>query len=132
MGTAHAAITILFTPLGGTQTSLSSALGTGVAFIETKALNIGDDTITYFIDKINSHITNMRKQTRLRLEIYGAEAENGPFKLLDSIDLSLEDPGYTDPPGSRYYKFRFIDFGVQERWQLHGFDIHGEPGGDEY
>ena len=132
MGTASAAITIFFTPLGGIKTSLGIATGVTTSFIRTKALNIGSDELSYFIDKIVSHVTDSAKQTRLSLEISGSDSEDGPFDLLDTIDLSLEDPGYTDPPGSRYYQFKFVDISVQERWQLHGFDVYGEPGGEEF
>ena len=131
MGTAHAAITIFFTPLGGIKTSLGAAIGTTTSFIRTKALTIGDD-MTYFIDKIISHITDSSKQTRMTLEISGSDDEDGPFELLDIIDLSLEDPGYSDPPGRRFYEFKFVDIAVRERWQLHGFDVFGEAGGDEF
>lgn len=132
MGTAFAGITIFFTPVGGIKTSLGVALGTTESFIRTKALNIGRDDLSYFIDKIISHVTDISDQTRLFLEIYGADKENGPFELLDTLDLSLEDPGYTDPPGKRYYQLKFLDTAVRERWQLHGFDVYGEPGGDEF
>jgi len=132
MGTAFASITVFYTPVGGIKTSLNTALGTSSAFIETKAMNIGRDDFSYFLDKITSHITGRVDQTKLVLQIFGSDDENGPFDLLDTIDLSLEDPGYSDPPGKRYYKFRYEDTAVRERWQLHGFDVYGEPGGEEW
>ena len=134
MGTAHGAISIFYTPIGGEETSLGLSLGTIVAEIETKALNIGKDQFVYFIDQVTSHITGAKEvgQRQMILEISGAEHEDGPFKLLDTIDLNLEDPGYTDPPGMRYYKLKYIDPAVGKRWKLHGFDVYGEPGGDEY
>lgn len=133
MGTAFAAISIFYTPIGAEdQISLGSALGTISCEIETKALNIGRDQFVYFIDQITSHITGNADQQYLILEIYGSDKEDGPFKLLDTIDLSLEDPGWTDPPGKRYYKLIYKDTAVRERWQLHGFDVYGEPGGDEF
>lgn len=134
MGTAFGAVTIFYTPVGGEKTSLGSALSTMISEIETKALNIGKDQLVYFIDQITSHITGVEEdaQKHMVLEIYGAGKENGPFDLLDVIDLNLEDPGFTDPPGKRYYKLKYKDAAVSERWQLHGFDVYGEPGGDEY
>ena len=132
MGTAFGSITFFYTPIGGVKTSLGAALGTTMAFIETKALNIGDDKLVYYIDQITSHLKDNEEQEEMVLEIYGSDKENGPFKLLDTIELSLEDPGFTDPPGMRYYKLRYTDPAVSERWQLHGFDIYGEPGGDEF
>ncbi len=132
MGTAHAAITIFHTSLGGTQRNAGSAIGTLSAYIETKALDIGDSQLSYFIDKIISHITKAASHTQMILEIYGSDSEDGPFELLDTISLSKEDPGYTDPPGKRYYKFRYSDPSIISRWQLHGFEVYGEPGGDEF
>ncbi len=134
MGTAFGAVTIFHTPVGGEKTSLGTAFGTILSEIETKAINVANDQLVYFIDQITSHITGNAKdaQKQFILEIYGAEKEDGPFDLLDTIDLNLEDPGYTDPPGKRYYKFKYVDPAVSERWQLHGFDVYGEPGGDEY
>ena len=132
MGTAFGAVTIFFTPIGGVKTTLGSAFGTNLSEIETKALHIGQDRLVYFLDQITSHITDNRDQQQMILEIYGSDREDGPFDLLDTIDLSLEDPGYADPPGMRYYKLKYIDSAVMERWQLHGFDFYGEPGGDEF
>jgi len=132
MGIAHAAITIFYTPLGGTQRNVGAAIGTLSAFIETKALDIGDSALTYYLDKINSHITENQDQTLMVLEIYGSDDEDGPFELLDTISLSKEDPGFTDPPGKRYYKFKFTDPAISNRWQLHGFEVYGEPGGEEF
>ncbi len=132
MGEAFGAVSILYTPIGGVPTSLITSIGTLTAFIETKAINIAGDKITYFIDQITTHLTNSKNLKDMVLEVYGAEAEDGPFDLLDTIDLSLEDPGFTDPPGSRYYKLKYIDRVVTQRWQLHGFNVYGEPGGDEY
>jgi len=131
MGAAAASISVTYT-IDGVTRSLGSAFGTNTAYIETKALDIGDAQMSYFIDKIISNITDRTEQTGLVLEIYGSDAENGPFDLLDTIDLSLEDPGYTDPPGMRYYKFRFVDSTVLDRWKIHGFTVYGEPGGDEF
>ena len=68
----------------------------------------------------------------MTLQIFGSDDENGPFMLLDTLDLSLEDPGYTDPPGARYYQLKYEDIAVRERWRLHGFDVYGEPGGEEW
>ncbi len=132
MGTAHAAITVYHTPFGGDSTNISAAIGTVSAYIETKAISIGDSALSYFLDKINSHITKSAAQTQMILEVYGSDDEDGPFELLDTIALSKEDPGYMDPPGMRYYKFRYSDPAVASRWQLHGFEVYGEPGGDEF
>lgn len=129
---ASASITIFYTPVGGTAVPLGAATDPYAAFVTTKALNIGQDDMSYFLDKLVAHVTDKGDQTDLVLEIYGSDSEDGAFQFLDSIDLSLEDPGYTDAPGKRYYKFRFIDEAVRERWQLHGFDIYGEVGGEEF
>jgi hypothetical protein len=132
MGSAFGSLSIFYTQIGGELTSLGTALGTLEASIETKALNIGVDKFTYFIDQVTTHLEDNADIKRMVLEIYGAEKEDGPFVLLDTIDLSLEDPGFTDPPGMRYYKLIYIDTAVSKRWRLHGFDVYGEPGGEEY
>jgi len=132
MGHAFGALSILYTTVGGEETSLGSALGTLEASIETKALNIGKDKFTYFIDQVTTHLEDNIELQSMVLEIYGSEEEDGPFTLLDTIDLSLEDPGFTDPPGMRYYKLIYRDPAVSGRWKLHGFDVYGEPGGEEY
>jgi len=132
MGTAFGSLSIFYTTVGGVSTSLGTSIGTLEAFIETKAISLGGDKVVYYVDQVTTHLTDNRDQQEMVLEIYGAEAEDGPFKLLDTIDISLEDPGFTDPPGSRYYKFKWIDSAVKERWQLHGFNVFGEPGGEEF
>ena len=132
MGTAFGAISIFFTTVNGIRTSLGAAAGTLTASIETKAISIAGDKLVYFIDQITSHLSNAEKQTSMILEIYGSDKENGPFILLDTLDLSLEDPGFLDPPGQRYYKLRYVDTAVKERWHLHGFNVYGEAGGEEF
>lgn len=132
MGTAFGSITFFYTPIGGVKTSLGAAFGTTTAFIKTKAMNIGDDKMVYNIDQITSHLKDAVNLREMVLEIYGSDKEDGPFELLDIIDLSLEDPGWTDPPGMRYYQAIYRDNAVAERWKLHGFTVYGEPGGDEF
>jgi hypothetical protein len=132
MGTAYAAITFFYTPIGGTKTSLGAALGTVVAYIKTKALNVGDDKTVYNIDQITTHLKDAENLRDMVLEVYGSDKEDGPFILLDTIDLSLKDPGFTDPPGMRYYQLLYRDNAVSQRWKLHGFNVYGEPGGDEF
>jgi hypothetical protein len=132
MGTAVGALSLFHTPIDGVKTSLNSAFGTTTAFIKTKALDIGDARLSYNIDEIITHLTDNKNLQQMVLEIYGSDEESGPFVLLDTIDLSLEEPGYTDPPGMRYYELIFRDNAVNQRWKLHGFDIYGEPGGEEF
>ena len=132
MGTAVGGLSFFYTPINGVKTSLNSAFGTTTAFIKTKAMDIGDAKLSYFIDEIITHLTDNEDLRQMVLEIYGSDKEPGPFVLLDTIDLSLEEPGYTDPPGKRYYQLLFRDNAVSQRWKLHGFDIYGEPGGEEF
>jgi len=132
MGTAFASISFFYTRSTGVKTSLTSAFGTTASFIKTKAVSIGDSKLVYFIDQITTHLSDNEDLRNMVLEVYGSDKENGPFKLLDTIDLSLEDPGFTDPPGMRYYQLIFRDTAVTQRWKLHGFDVYGEPGGDEF
>lgn len=132
MGTAVGALSFFYTPVNGVKTSLNSAFGTTTAFIKTKAMDVGDAKLSYNIDEIITHLTDNEDLQQMVLEIYGSDKESGPFVLLDTIDLSLEEPGYTDPPGMRYYALLFRDNAVSQRWKLHGFDIYGEPGGEEF
>lgn len=140
MGNARASIVMVYTPLGGEPISLATSIDTSMAWIETKALDIGPNFV-YFIDQITSWISERNEQTNLQLEIYGSDTEDGEeryadddgeggnqFELLDTLDLARQDPAFTDPPGKRYYKLRWIDRAVKERWRLHGFAIFGEPG----
>jgi hypothetical protein len=132
MGTAYAAISFFYTESDGVKRSLTSALGTTVAWIRTKAMSIGDSKLVYFIDQITTHLKDSANLRNMVLEVYGSDEEDGPFELLDTIDLSLKDPGFMDPPGQKYYELVYRDNAVTQRWKLHGFDVYGEPGGDEF
>lgn len=143
MAGAQAAVNIIWTPTGGVPTILGAATETSTCFIETKAIDVGDEEMSYFIDRVISNISDRPDQLNLVLEIWGSDDEEGVetfeedvrpgnFELLDTISLAKHDPGYTDPPGKRFYKFIFRDNGIIERWRLHGFTVYGEPGGDEF
>lgn len=118
---------------GGITVSLGTAQDTLQAWIRTKALDFENPAFVKFLEKIDAHITNRTTQTNLVLEIYGSDSEDGPFAdILQTIPLGSNDPGVFDIPMRRYYELLFIDRGVKERWRLHGFEIFGELGGDEF
>jgi hypothetical protein len=66
------------------------------------------------------------------IELYGCDDEDGPFTLLDTVNVAEEPVFYTDPPGQKYFKLRFYDPVISDRWQLTQFEIWGEFGGDEF
>jgi hypothetical protein len=123
---------MLWTPSVGEPVFLGFSLETSTAWIETKALHVGDPAFTYYLDRIVSHIPDLDTHTNLWLEVYGADDENGPFELLDEFQLYRENPSFTDADGKQYYKFRWNDREVMGRWQLAGFEIYGEAGGEEF
>jgi hypothetical protein len=112
--------------------NLGTAVETATAWIETKPIDFGESSFVKFLDKMIYNIRGRQTSPYLKLEIRGSDDEEGPFGLLDTLDVALEDPGWTDPPGQRYYKFKFIDEVVGVRWALHGFEVHGGLGGEEF
>jgi len=126
------AITLFLTLHSGGVVNLGTAAETATAWIETKPLDFGQDSVVKFLDKILYNIRGRQESPYLCLEIRGADDEEGPFDLLDSINVSQEDPAFTDPPGQRFFKLKFIDTIVSSRWALHGFSVYGELGGDEF
>lgn len=128
---AEAAVSMIL-EFDGNKVNVGTAIDTTAAYVETKALDFSRVDLVKYLDRIISHVTGRVNQTNLRLLIYGSDSEDGPFTLLDTIDISQNDPGYTDPPGFRFYKFRWEDSFVKERWRLHGFEAWGEFGGDEF
>ena len=131
MGTATAQIDLRLNA-SGIPSNLQTSLETGTAWALTKALALGEHAFSMFIQRVLFSISDVAISPFLVLEIYGSDMEEGPFELLDTLNLSEEDPGYSDPPGQRYYKFRFFDSAAQARWSLGGFTIYGEPGGEEF
>jgi len=129
---ASGSITMFITLHGGGTLNLGTAIETAVAWIETKAIDFGDDSMVKFLEKLLYNIRGRQNSPYLMVEISGSDDEEGPFNLLDTLSVSLEDPGYTDPPGQRFFKFKFIDTVVGVRWALHGFSIYGEIGGEEF
>lgn len=132
MGTASGAITMFLTKYGLGSINLGTAVETSEAWIETKPLDFGRGDFVKFLEKVIANVRGRQQAYFLMLQVYGSDDEEGPFELLDEIQLALEDPAYTDPPGQRFYKFRFADSIISTRWALHGFSVFGEFGGDEF
>ena len=112
--------------------NLGTAIETATAWIQTKPLDFGQNSFVKFLEKVLYSIRDRKDSPNLVLEISGSDDEEGPFLLLDTIDVSLEDPGFTDPPGQRYFILKFTDAAVGVRWALHAFEVHGEMGGEEF
>ena len=129
---ASGSITMFLTLHSGGVLNLGTAIETATAWIQTKPLDFGKNSFVKFLEKILYSIRGRQESSHLLLEISGSDDEEGPFTLLDTIQVSLEDPAFTDPPGQRYYVLKFIDAVVGVRWALHGFEIYGELGGEEF
>ena len=129
---ASGSITMFLTLHGGGVLNLGTAVETAEAFIQTKPLDFGEGSFIKFIEKILYNIRGRQDSPFLMLEISGSDDEEGPFELLDTLSVALEDPGFTDPPGHRFYVLKFVDNVVGVRWAIHGFAVYGEPGGEEF
>ena len=123
---------ILMLTSGGVTFSVGVPQDSLQSWIVTKPWDLNNADKAKFIDRIILHLTNRVNQTNMSLEIYGSDSEDGPFALLQTILVSSQDPITPDVQGFRYFQFRFIDRGVKERWRLHGFEVYGELGGDEF
>lgn len=132
MGTAVGITTMFLTKLAGGVVNLGTAAETGTAWIETKALDFGKDEFVKELESILSNIEGRQANDTMRLEIWGSDDEEGPYELLDTIMLNEEDPGWTDPPGMRFFKLKFIDESVASRWKIHGFEVYGDFAGEEW
>ena len=116
---------------GGITTSVGVPQDSLAAWIETKIWDLGDSERVKYIEQVLVHITNRLFQINMRLEIWGSDSEDAPFTLLQSLPIS-DDPLNFDIQGQRFFKFIFRDSGVRERWRMHGFEVFGETGGDEF
>lgn len=123
---------VMFLTHSGITRPVGAAQDTLLAWIRTRALDFDQPKFVKFLDQLTAHISNRPAQSTLSVEIYGSDDEDGPFTLLQTVNLSSNDPVNLDVPGQRYYKFRFIDSSVSERWRLHDVEIYGELGGDEF
>lgn len=125
-------VTAILTLASGEQINLGLALDATGCYIETKALDFGNEQIVKELDRIFSNISDRTEQTALSLEIWGADIEGGPFTKIDDQLLSTRDPMSTLAQGQRFFKFIWRDLATLERWRLHGFTIFGDETGDEY
>jgi len=132
MGTARAQVTLFLDRIDGTTLSLGTSIDTGTVFLRTKALDMGQQAFVKFIEKILYNIRDRKGNPDLKLEIWGSDDEEENFELLDTLLVDSEDPGFTDPPGRRYYQLKFTDVNVRKRWSVHGLEIYGEIGGEEF
>lgn len=129
---AYGTATMFLKKAEGQTVAISAYIRTASSWVETKPLDFGKDNLVKYIEKILYNVRGRSESPSLRLEVRGSDDEEGPFELLDTIYIGLEDPGYTDPDGKRFYKLKLIDPAVQKRWALHGLTIFGEPGGEEF
>lgn len=117
---------------GGITNSVGVPADTLGAWIETKAWDLDKANFSKYIDQIITHLTNRSLHVNMNLLVYGADEEDGPFTLLQTLALSPADTLNPDVPAKRYFKLRFQDDAVVTRWQLHGFEIFGELVADEF
>lgn len=121
---------MVWTPAAtGVPINLQQDIGTATCWIQTKALDLGQVDFVKELDQIFSHITNRATQTNLVLYIYSSDDEDGPYDLDDTINLSQEEPANVDPPGRVWFKLRYADLGIIERWTLHRIEVWGRIGG---
>ncbi len=132
MGIAVGSVTLFMTPVGGAVVNLGTAIESTNVWIETKAFDMGKANYVKFIERVIFHIRDRVGNPNLVVEIWGSDDEEEGFELLDTIRVGEEDPGYTDPPGKRFFKFIFRDISVALRWAVHGFTVYGELGGEEF
>lgn len=125
-------VTLYLTTSTGQVLNLGTAADTSTAYIETKALDFGKTRFVKFLESLNVEVTERVNHTNMLMQVYGSDAEDGPFELVDSIQVAEEDPMFTDPPGFRYFKFRLYDGLVVSRWRLSGLEVWGELGGMEF
>lgn len=126
-----AAVEVILTR-NGIDFNLSAPLDSNETFIQTKALDLGEDQLVKYLDRILTNLDPRLDLNSIEVEVYGSDNEDGPYTLLQSVGLQANDPQYLDVPGQRFYKIRYIDRSTQERWRLHGFSLFGEVGGDEF
>jgi len=134
MGTAVGVTTMYLSPLAGGLVNLGTAAETGVAWIETKALDFDKPEFVKELEGILSNIDGRQTNDSVRLEIWGSDDEEGTYELLDTIWLSEaeDEMDWTDPPGKRFFKLKFADDYVNNRWRIHGFEVYGDYGGEEW
>jgi hypothetical protein len=131
MGTASAAISLRL-ERGGSVIDVGTSAETSTAFLITKAFELAGEGFVTFIERILYNVRDRTGNSTARLEIYGSDEEESGFELLDTIYFSDSDVFYTDPPGRRWFKFKFVDDSISQRWALHGLTIFGEQGGEEF
>ena len=132
MASARGSVTMSLVTVMGTTINLGSAVESSNVFIESRAFDMENARFTKFIQYILYNIRDRKGNPNLILELWGSDEEEYGFELMDTIYVSEEDPAYTDPPGKRYWKFIFRDTSVSKRWSIHGFEVWGELGGEEF
>jgi hypothetical protein len=132
MGIARGTVSMFMTLDSGDVVNLGAAQETGTAWIRTKALCFERDNFVKYLERVITNIEGRQDNETIYLKIYGSDDEEGPLELLDTIWMSDEEPGYTDPDGKRYFWLEYGDTGITERWSIHGIEIFGELGGEEF
>jgi len=125
--------TLILTRVGGQIINLSAALGTQTCEVETKTLDAGVVNFSKFLDQLFFQLTNRDFQTNMVVEIWTADEDaDENFVLSQTVNVSDGNPTNLRVPDSRFFRIKFRDLGILERWRLSKFDVMGELISEEY
>jgi len=130
--TAAQELLIMNLTTGGVTIGVGDPQDTLQSWIYTKPLDFENAEAAKWIDKMILHLSRREQQTNMQVQIYAADDEDGEFVRIQSINVSEGATVTPDVDAYRYLVFQFVDYGVKERWRLHGFEIFGEIFGDEF
>lgn len=133
---ATGSVRLILTKASGQVINLAQAQDSVSVFIETRDFApSGDDQYTY-IDELVTKIKNRVGSTGLLLTIKYRNRMEDPLTSFQAQDLSLNDQPIfprdssgNPVPSSVFYKLRFDDVQLVNRWRLFGLQAFGEADG---
>ena len=119
--------------------TITRALGGGVeqygslalvpCFVETKDLDFGTREFRKWLESLRYDIRDLPPLGNLELVVKYRNSQDEDLSELAPIPLIGEIPVTFRPPISRYYRMRFQDTGIRERWNLGAFEVFGGQAG---
>lgn len=126
-------IRLTVTLLDGTILDLSQAQDFTTAFVETKDLDMNQAELYKFLESLILKLQGRVEATNLQLFVKYRDRLEDPLQSFGPINIGGDDlPIHLLNliPSAVYYRFRFVDANIVNRWLFQGFSVFGEADGE--
>ena len=123
---------VVITRASGVLVNVFDSSDTESCFIETKDLDMGRQDVLKFLRRLISDISFSTVGGLDNLELLIRGRTNKSQEFIDSDPISLAGGAIDLPvrvPNSRFFRLRYTDKKIKERWKLTKLEMFGSPAG---